>query len=132
LLAPFAAALIGWRAAHGVSGLGRDTTTTTLLLLAGVITAVPLIWFAHGVRNLRLATMGLIQFVTPTLQFLFAVLLFDEPFTSSPAIAFGCIWAALAIFTSDAILSLRKAQGAVSAPLRGKKRDQARHDDDPA
>jgi chloramphenicol-sensitive protein RarD len=102
LIAPLALGLIAWRAWQGTGGLGRDPTTTTLCLLAGVITAVPLIWFAHGVRNLRLATMGLVQFVTPTLQFLFAVLLFHEPFTASHAVAFGCIWGSLVIYTADA------------------------------
>jgi chloramphenicol-sensitive protein RarD len=101
LLAPLAALLIGLRAWQGTGGLGRDAPTTLLLLLAGVITALPLIWFAHGVRNLRLATMGLVQFVTPTLQFVFAVALFHEPFTSGHAIAFSCIWASLVVYASD-------------------------------
>jgi chloramphenicol-sensitive protein RarD len=111
LIAPLAAGLIGWRAWQGTGGLGRDVTTTVLLLLAGVITAVPLIWFAHGVRNLRLATMGLIQFLTPTMQFLCAVLLFQEPFTSAHAIAFGCIWGSLAIYASDALFSAGASRG---------------------
>ena len=102
LLAPLAAGLIAWRGWRGTGGLGHDTTTTVLCLLAGVITAMPLIWFAHGVRNLRLATMGLVQFVTPTLQFLCAVLLFREPFTVAHAVAFGCIWGSLVIYTADA------------------------------
>jgi chloramphenicol-sensitive protein RarD len=109
LIAPLAAGLIGLRAWQGTGGLGRDFATTVLLLLAGVITAVPLIWFAHGMQRLRLATMGLIQFVTPTLQFLFAVALYHEPFTSAHAIAFACIWASLALYTADAVLGSRKA-----------------------
>jgi len=107
LIAPLALGLIGVRAWHGTGALGRDVGTTVLLLLAGVITAVPLIWFAHGVRNLRLATMGLIQFMTPTLQFLFAVLLFHEPFTTAHGVAFGCIWGSLAIYTADVFWGLR-------------------------
>jgi chloramphenicol-sensitive protein RarD len=110
ILAPLAAALIGWRAWQGSGGLGRDAGTTVLLLLAGVITAVPLIWFAHGVRNLRLATMGLVQFMTPTLQFLFAVLLFHEVFTSAHAIAFACIWGSLAIYTADAFFGAQSSK----------------------
>jgi chloramphenicol-sensitive protein RarD len=101
IVLPLAAGLIGLRAWDGTGGLGRDLRTTLLLLFAGVITAIPLIWFAHGIRSLRLATMGVIQFVTPTLQFLFAVLLYHEPFTSAHAVAFGCIWGSLAIYTSD-------------------------------
>jgi chloramphenicol-sensitive protein RarD len=102
MVLPLAAGLIGLRAWDGTGGLGRDPRTTLLLLFAGVITAIPLIWFAHGVRSLRLATMGVIQFLTPTLQFLFAVLLYHEPFTAAHAVAFGCIWGSLAIYTSDA------------------------------
>jgi chloramphenicol-sensitive protein RarD len=64
--------------------------------------------------SLRLATMGLIQFVTPTLQFLFAVVLYHEPFTSAHAVAFGCIWASLALYTSDTWFGARR----VLAPER--------------
>ncbi len=110
LIAPLAAGLIALRAWQGTGALGRDTATTLLLLLAGVITAVPLIWFAHGVRNLRLATMGIIQFMAPTVQFLFAVLLFHEPFTSAHAIAFCCIWASLAIYTADAFFGRSRSK----------------------
>jgi chloramphenicol-sensitive protein RarD len=102
LIAPLAVGLIALRAWQGTGGLGRDPVTTALLLVAGVMTAVPLIWFAHGVRNLRLATMGLVQFITPTLQFLIAVLLFHEAFTAAHGIAFGCIWGSLGIYTFDA------------------------------
>lgn len=115
LIAPLAAGLIALRAWQGTGGLGRDPVTTALLVMAGVITAVPLIWFAHGVRNLRLATMGLIQFMTPTIQFLFAVLLFHEPFTSAHAIAFCCIWASLGIYTVDAFFGAQRSKVAEPA-----------------
>lgn len=104
LLALPAALLIGGRALGGGGGLRGDGRTVLLLLLAGVITAVPLIWFARGVRSLRLSTMGLLQYLTPTLQFLAAVLLFREPFTSAHAAAFGLIWTSLALYTADALL----------------------------
>ncbi len=107
LLAPLAALLIGARALGGSGGLGRDLRTTALLLAAGVVTAMPLIWFARGVRSLRLSTMGLIQYVTPTLQFLCAVVLFHEPFTRAHGLAFGCIWVSLALFSADALVYQR-------------------------
>jgi chloramphenicol-sensitive protein RarD len=110
ILAPMAVAFIGWRAWQGTGGLGRDAVITVLLLLAGVITAVPLIWFAHGVRNLRLATMGLVQFMTPTVQFLFAVLLFHETFTSAHAVAFACIWGSLAIYAADVFFGAQRSR----------------------
>ena len=109
LLAPVAAALIATRAVAHTGWLGAGTKTTVLLLLAGVVTAMPLIWFAHGVRSLRLSTMGLIQYVSPTLQFLGAVFLFHEPFTRPHAIAFACIWIALALYTADALTAASPA-----------------------
>ena len=109
LLAPLAAAYLAVLAARGQGAFGAAPGTTALLALAGVITAVPLIWFALGVRALRLSTMGLIQYVTPTCQFLLAVVLYREPFTPWHAIAFGCIWASLAIYSHDALRTRRPA-----------------------
>jgi chloramphenicol-sensitive protein RarD len=103
LIAPPGAVLIAIRALAGTGHLGADPLTTALLLVAGVVTALPLIWFAHGVRRLPLSTMGLLQYLSPTLQLLSAVLLFHEPFTRTHAAAFGCIWTALAIYTFDVL-----------------------------
>jgi chloramphenicol-sensitive protein RarD len=103
LVAPFGAALIVGRTLAGTGHLCSSPLVTALLLLAGVVTALPLIWFAHGVRGLPLSTMGLIQYVSPTLQFTCAVLLFHERFTAAHAASFGCIWAALALYSLDAV-----------------------------
>jgi chloramphenicol-sensitive protein RarD len=103
LVAPLGAALILGRAAAGTGQLGGGALVTGLLLLSGVVTSLPLIWFAHGVRRLPLSTMGLLQYLSPTLQFLCAVLLFGERFTAAHALAFGCIWAALALYSADAV-----------------------------
>jgi chloramphenicol-sensitive protein RarD len=107
LLAPLGAALIAARAFSGTGHLGARPLDTVLLLAAGVLTAVPLIWFARGVRQLRLSTMGLLQYIAPTLQFLLAVLLFGERFTPAHAAAFGCIWAALILYTADLLRGAR-------------------------
>lgn len=112
VLAAPAALLIGARALGGGGGLRGDASTAVLLLLAGVITAVPLIGFARGVRALRLSTMGLLQYLTPTLQFLAAVLLYREPFTGAHAASFGLIWASLALYTADALLHQGSERGA--------------------
>jgi chloramphenicol-sensitive protein RarD len=122
MLAPFAAALIAIRGARGTGGLGTDATTTTLLLSAGVITAMPLIWFARGVRTLQLSTMGLLQYLSPTLQFLLAVWLYREPFTRAHALAFGCIWSALAVYTTDALYRTAQRTG---QPRRARAADRA-------
>jgi chloramphenicol-sensitive protein RarD len=73
------------------------------------VTAVPLVLFAAGARALPLSTLGLVQYLSPTIQFLLAVLLYREPFTRAHAAAFACIWAALALLTRDLQRRLRRA-----------------------
>jgi chloramphenicol-sensitive protein RarD len=65
-------------------------------------------WFAVGVRRLRLATIGILQYVNPTMQLAIAVLVFGEPFTGAHRVAFACIWAALAIYTWEVVASTRR------------------------
>jgi chloramphenicol-sensitive protein RarD len=115
LVAPFGAVIILRGAVTGTGHLGAQPLITALLLIAGVVTAVPLIWFAHGVRSLPLSTMGLIQYVSPTLQFFCAVMLFHEPFTHAHAAVFACIWTALALYTWDALAGRRDPAAAVRA-----------------
>ncbi|MDX1582397.1 MAG: EamA family transporter RarD, partial [Thermoanaerobaculia bacterium] len=76
-----------------------STETDLLLAAAGIVTATPLIWFAIAVRRLRLATIGILQYLAPTLQFLLAVLVYREPFGSDRLVAFLLIWVALALYT---------------------------------
>ena len=117
LLAPLALIFLGAVAARGQGAFVASGARTTILLAsAGVVTAVPLIWFAVGMRALRLSTMGLIQYITPTGQFLLAVALYRERFTSAHALAFGCIWASLALYTYDV---LRSSRPPALSPLRG-------------
>jgi chloramphenicol-sensitive protein RarD len=89
-----------------------DTTFTTdapwhpaLLLLAGVTTAVPLLLFAAAARRIPLTTVGLLQFLTPVLQLLCAVLLLDEHMSTERWIGFGVVWVALAVLTVDTLLA---------------------------
>lgn len=81
---------------HLISSTGADTA---LLIGCGPITAVPLLLFAFGARLLRLSTIGIMQYIAPTMVFLIAVLIFDEPFGTTQAIAFGLIWTALAMYS---------------------------------
>jgi chloramphenicol-sensitive protein RarD len=74
---------------------------TTLLALTGIVTAVPLVLFATGALQVPLTIMGLLQYVTPTLQFICGIFLFHEPFTVHQLVGFGIIWAALIIFTIE-------------------------------
>ncbi|MFO1371197.1 MAG: EamA family transporter RarD [Candidatus Competibacteraceae bacterium] len=102
LLAPLAALLLLTLALSGAGALGMVNRHTDLLLLsAGLVTVVPLLMFLEAGRRLRLSTVGLIQYLTPTLQFLLAVVVYHEPFTSSHLLTFGCIWLALALYSAD-------------------------------
>jgi chloramphenicol-sensitive protein RarD len=76
-----------------------DRLTDGLLIAAGVITAVPLVWFVNAAQRLRLATVGLMQYIGPTFVFFFAVFVFHEPFGGIQLISFILIWTALALYT---------------------------------
>ena len=76
--------------------------TSSLLALSGVATAVPLLLFASAARRLRLATIGFLQYITPTLHFLLAVLLYKEPFTKAHLTSFLFIWGGLCCYSYDA------------------------------
>ena len=78
-----------------------DTATNLWLLGVGPLTAVPLLLFAAGARRLPLATLGLIQYLSPTLQFLIGIWVFHEPFSALRMVGFGLIWAALVLYSID-------------------------------
>jgi chloramphenicol-sensitive protein RarD len=109
VLLPFAAAWLAWRAAGGALRFGTAPGITALLAASGVITAVPLLLFGFGVRRLRLATIGLLQYVNPTAQFVIAVFLFGETFSVAHGVAFGCIWVSLGLYTWDTLSRSRSA-----------------------
>lgn len=91
---------------HIVSGSGVDTA---LLIGCGPVTSVPLLLFAFGAKLLRLSTIGIMQYIAPTMVFLIAVLIFGEPFGTTQAVAFALIWAALAIYSWSMLTNARKA-----------------------
>ncbi len=97
--------LFGW-AEQGELGSGSFSRTfddSLLLIMSGPLTATPLILYSFAARQLRLATVGLIQYVNPTLQFFVAVLVFAEPFTRWHGVAFPLIWVALAVYSFAAL-----------------------------
>jgi len=81
---------------HFLTSTWQDTA---LLLCCGPVTAVPLLMFAFGAKLLRLSTIGIMQYIAPTMVFLIAVLIFHEPFGATQAIAFALIWTALAVYS---------------------------------
>ncbi len=107
LLAPLALGYIALLTASGRSHFGDGAARTALLASTGIATAVPLLWFGIGVRRLRLSTIGLLQYLNPTVQLAIAVFLFGEPFTAAHAVAFGCIWGSLAVYTAEAVALAR-------------------------
>ncbi len=114
ILAPFA---LAWLVAQGMGLVparlaqplifGLDARPSLLLVVSGVITALPLVLFSYASRRVEMATLGLMQYLNPTLQFLCAVLIFAEPVSGWHMIAFAMIWAALAIYSSSALRQSR-------------------------
>lgn len=93
----------------GTAGLGLDA----LVVLSGVVTAVPLLFFGQAARRLPLSTLGFLQYLSPTLALILAVALFGEDFGRSDGVSFGCIWAALAVFSVDTLHSFRRGAAPV-------------------
>jgi chloramphenicol-sensitive protein RarD len=93
----------------GTLGMGTDA----LLLLAGVVTAVPLLLFASAARQMPYATIGLIQYIGPTIQFLLAMFLYREPLTTAHLLTFPLIWAGLVLYSWDV---LRRSRSGPQAP----------------
>lgn len=89
---------------------GRGLETSALLAFSGVITAGPLILFSYASRRVSMATLGLVQYLNPTLQFLCATLVFAEPFTPWHGIAFALIWGALALYSWESLRQDRAAR----------------------
>jgi chloramphenicol-sensitive protein RarD len=103
-LTPLAAGYLAWLAwHHAPQALGASPGSTALLVGAGAITLAPLFFFNGAARRLPLSTLGFYQYLSPSIQLAIAVLWFHEPFTRMHGMAFGLIWAALALYTVDAI-----------------------------
>ncbi len=110
LLAPFALLALGRLAWTGEGHfLVGDAATDGLLVGCGVVTAVPLLLYAHGAKLLRLSTIGLLQYIAPTLVALVAVAWLGEEFGRGRAVAFPMIWIALAVYTASFVRQARRA-----------------------
>ncbi|MDB5659578.1 MAG: putative RarD protein [Cypionkella sp.] len=108
ILLPFALAYVVWAQVTGRSHFMVGVTSDTVLLLScGLVTAVPLMVYANGAKLLRLSTIGIMQYIAPTMIFLTAVFLFGEPFGRGKMIAFPMIWVALVIYTVSMVRQAR-------------------------
>jgi chloramphenicol-sensitive protein RarD len=96
------------QAAFGVDG----SSTTALLALSGAVTAVPLLLFASGARLVPLTTLGLLQYIAPTLQFCIGVFIYREPFDQARLLGFSIVWFALAVYWMEGYLHRRRALAA--------------------
>ncbi len=111
VLFPFAAGYVVWLTLHGENAFlnAPSDTTRWLLVAAGPTTAIPLLLFASGARKIPLSILGLLQYLSPTLQFLLGVWLFHEAFSSTRAVGFVMIWGALALFAGEGLWRSRLA-----------------------
>ena len=110
LLAPLAFVYMAWAISGSVSTLvTADGGTQWLVPVAGAITVTPLVLFSYGARRILLATVGLLQFLTPTAHFLLATQLYGEPFTAAHLLTFVLIWSALALYLGDLFRRERSA-----------------------
>jgi chloramphenicol-sensitive protein RarD len=107
LLFPLAIGWLVWRLVAGVPILGTTSSDAALLVAAGVVSTTPLLLFTAAARRLPYSTLGMLQFLAPTLQFGCAVWLYSEPFGRAHAIAFGAIWAALGLYMIELIRAPR-------------------------
>jgi chloramphenicol-sensitive protein RarD len=114
-LAPLALGWVLWLTQAGDGDFLDSRLTDLLLILGGALTAIPLLLFTAAAKRLPYSTLGFLQYVAPSIQFLLAVLVFGEPLTTAHIVCFGAIWVALAIFVGEGLRSHRAAAAAEAA-----------------
>lgn len=127
LLAPVALAALLWLGSGlgpggwtwGLGSVSLDAATWGWLALSGPLTALPLLAFAAAARRLTLATLGVIQYLSPSMQFVLGLTVFGEAFDAGRAVGFALIWVALAIYSAEAVWSARRAGSAAGAAAAG-------------
>jgi chloramphenicol-sensitive protein RarD len=102
--------------AQGIGAFGHlGLATSSLLAVAGIVTAVPLLLFSSAARRINLSTLGILQYIAPTCQFLLGVLVYGEPFTPARLVGFGLIWSALVLYSLEGIIVRRRAELSAAA-----------------
>jgi chloramphenicol-sensitive protein RarD len=115
LVSPIVISFLLFEAVQGRSAFGTAGVSTHLFLVgSGVVTALPIIWFANGARRIPLSLVGFLQYLAPTSQLLMGIFLYDEEFTLTHLISFGLIWVGILIFTLSTFLQR------TSRPSRGR------------
>jgi len=103
ILAPLVIPALAWFASHGGDTAHAAPTTWLWLLAAGPLTAVPLLLFAYGAQRITLSTLGLLQYLGPTLQFAIGLWVFHEPMQPERLAGFGVIWLALLLYSGESL-----------------------------
>ena len=117
VLAPLALGYLVWLSYAGrASAWSHGVDHVLLLATTGVVTAAPLLCFAGAANRVSLTTVGLLQYIAPTLQFLIGVAVYDEPMPTVRWIGFGLVWGALCIFTVDSVLAARRRSAQARMP----------------
>ncbi|MBR9843372.1 MAG: EamA family transporter RarD [Rhodobacteraceae bacterium] len=108
ILTPVALGYLGWLGITGQGAFGGTTYDTLMLMAAGIVTAVPLLFYANGAKLVRLSTIGILQYIAPTMIFLSAVFVFGEEIDRGRAMAFPLIWAALVVYSWSMLRQMRR------------------------
>lgn len=108
VIAPLMLLMVVYWGATGTGVFGTSWVITLACMGAGVVTSMPLLWFNNATKRLPLSTMGLCQYIAPSLQLMLGVFVYHEPFTHIHAVTFGCIWTALALYAANSWLLSRR------------------------
>lgn len=115
ILTPVSLLYLIWLGSTATIATGSDTETTALIMSLGAVTSVPLLLFAVAAKRMAYSTLGLLQYVAPTLQFLIGIGIMGERLSEGQLWSFGLIWAGLALYTADSL----KQAGAERRPVPG-------------
>jgi len=120
IVSPLALLFLSNKGLQGTGAFGTISLHITLLLMcAGIVTALPLLWFAQATRRIPLSTLGFIQYFTPTCTLLLGVFLYKEPFTHAHLLSFGFIWSAILIYSLNGVGWLKTPQTVTPKGARG-------------
>ncbi|WP_320006135.1 EamA family transporter RarD [Maridesulfovibrio sp.] len=119
ILTPISAAYLIWLAFSGEISIYKISILENILLFgAGAATSLPLIFFAHGARRLRLVTLGMMQYISPSLALMLGVFVYKEPFSPSRLVIFGLIWMGIAVYVADGMSKNFKIKSKISNSLK--------------
>lgn len=115
LLVPFALGYLVWCEVQGTGAFGHSSgSVDALLLLSGIVTSIPLVLFAYGARRVPYSTIGVLQFIAPSMQLVCGLVVFGEPFESARLTGFVLIWTGLAIYAANALWRARPLKPATT------------------